>query len=231
MSQPGKRNYRPRQNNNQINKNVQSEVKQTEEIVEQIPVENIEPEIEETITKPEPEVKEEKKTFTTGPQIIMGNLEQTKEEFIQEVIKNQPEENKVPEKVEKPKKEQTKVKETIKKQKETKTPKKENKKPHYVFGRDNETGKINVSTNKGDKKMEEPKIFVNLDKQEVISNLIVENTRSIYKLEIEIEVSEKLREKELDPKKIEVIENRIEMFRKNIKDLEERKLILGDMLQ
>lgn len=254
MSQRGKRNYKPRLNDNQPKKNDEPEQQIVEEMVEDIPSPELQPEIIEEETKSEPKEKV-RESLTTKPQIVKPEIVPPTEEWLKDVIDfdaiDQLDELPVIVKEKKPlvKKGVNKNAKTINKDKETAKQQKieldllekqkqyaeqvkqmqepvENKKAHYIFGRDAETGKPGRINQIEVKEVEN---IVNPYRSEIIETFITENTRAIARMEVEVEIHEKLRSQELGSQKYEILDRKLTTLRTTLEDLKSRQRILNEL--
>ncbi|AEO93934.1 gp691 [Bacillus phage G] len=251
MSQRGRRNYKPRQqNNNQINKEEASEQKNTDDIVKEPTAKIIEPEIEKETVIEKLQVVDQKPISTeewidevikleppSSTPIIINREKQkeNRDEWLEEVIKHKPVQEEIvvveeqPEKQIVEKKHETKKTTKVKESKE-----KTSKKAHYVFDRDIETGKINrktVSENK--KEVQTMKRDSKKDtgrKIKHLNALYEHNEDTIAKLEIEIEVHQLQRDKELVPEKIASLEAKIKNYTNSLEDMITRKKVLEELI-
>lgn len=244
MSQRG-RTYRPRQNNNQTKKNEEPEVKKEAEEVKEPPAIEIQPEPTEVtkVNVESQEVPEVRETITTEPQIVKPIVEETNEQWLNKAIdegskieEEMAENNKIIERYEKKQSDNWLTqalnegneiaKEIVEKEKVKPKSKKKGEKPHYVFGRDEKDGKIKRMSNQPEVK----EVPVNNTKKDMLKILLSENEKAIMKLEIEIEIHEKLQLAEADPKKNELLDRKLINFRTSLDDLNARKKIIANMI-
>lgn len=195
-----------------------------EETTENV-TENQEKYIEENI-----QTEEETKEESTQETDITEPVETNKDEQVQKVIERENQLERIKEN-ESLKNERvfTKPYKKVQKGESLNREEKNTSKPHYVFARDPQTGKATVISVNVEKK-EETVMPIKQEKIDMAKGMLIETERSIMKLEIEIVVNEKLRNLELNPKRIEALDRKITTLRESLEEQKKRKDILNHLI-
>ncbi|MDF2534291.1 MAG: hypothetical protein K0R18_448 [Bacillales bacterium] len=229
----GKNSYNPRLNNNSSRKQSESELINDSQPIQQAPIEESQPEkesaVDEVFVEKEVElnVEEELKTLdTVYAPIAELDLPPINDEWLERVIAKEQSLDIEKINLKLDLEEETKdivvpVKELKKKKVE---PKKDEAKkiPHYVFQRNSENSTIERISNLpkgGEEKvsnMDELKIYI-------LKGLLEDVTKSIPKLEVEIEIQKIIVDNEIEPDKVNLAQRKLDTLRDNLESMKARK--------